>query len=112
MITSEEKIERVMNFLVNKLGWSVSQISYRSLAFMHSLENWTMSRCLVVKFLLSKSVLKKNSTLSSFVGMSEENFRKRFLHECCVNFPEVKVWRIMHRSYRLYLRRMFLYHMD
>ncbi|KAL8097122.1 uncharacterized protein LOC141684915 [Apium graveolens] len=89
LITSEEKIERVMNFLVNKMGWSISQISYRPLVFMHSLENWTMPRCLVVKFLFSKGVLKKNLTLSSFIGTSEVNFRKRFMDEFCVDFPEV-----------------------
>ncbi|KAL8101409.1 hypothetical protein AgCh_033335 [Apium graveolens] len=89
MTASEEKIERVMDFLVNKIGWSISQISYRPLVIMHSLEKWTMPRCLVVKFLLSKGVLKNNLTLSSFIVLSEENFKKRFVDEFCVNFPEV-----------------------
>ncbi|KAK1384713.1 hypothetical protein POM88_022448 [Heracleum sosnowskyi] len=91
MTTSEEKIERVMDFLVNKMGWGVSQVSYHPKAIMHSLENWTMPRCLVVKFLLSKGVLKKNLTLGSLLGLNEEIFRKRFVDQFCVNFPEVIV---------------------
>ncbi|KAL8101423.1 transcription termination factor MTERF15, mitochondrial-like [Apium graveolens] len=89
MISSEEKIEQVMDFLVNKMGWNASQISYRPLVMMHSLENWTMPRCLVVRFLLSKGVVEKNLTLSSFIRMSEDNFRKRFVDKFCVDFPEV-----------------------
>ncbi|KAK1384712.1 Mitochondrial transcription termination factor family protein [Heracleum sosnowskyi] len=89
MATSEEKIDRVMDFLVNKMGWGVSQVSYRPLTVMHSLENWTMPRCLVVKFLLSKGVLKENLTLSSFIGLSGKKFRERFVDGFSENFPEV-----------------------
>ncbi|KAL8097123.1 hypothetical protein AgCh_030286 [Apium graveolens] len=59
MVTSEEKIQRVMDFLVNKMGWNASQVSSCPHALMHSLEKWTQPRCLVVKFLLSKGVLKR-----------------------------------------------------
>lgn len=89
MMTSEEKIERVMDFLVNKMGWDASQVSSCPLAVRHSLESWTMPRCLVVQFLLSKGVLKENLTLKSFILLKGGKFRERYVDRFCVEFPQV-----------------------
>ncbi|KAK1384706.1 hypothetical protein POM88_022441 [Heracleum sosnowskyi] len=89
MTTSEEKIERVMDFLVNEMGWDVQQVSSCPHAIMHSLEKWTIPRCLVVQFLLSKNVLKKNLALISFIKLQEGKFRVRYVDKFCVEFPQV-----------------------
>ncbi|KAK1393642.1 Transcription termination factor like [Heracleum sosnowskyi] len=89
MITSEEKIERVMDFLVNKMGRDASQVSSCPHVIMHSLENWTMPRCLVVQFLLSKGLVKENLTLNSFIVLKGGKFRERYVDRFCVEFPQV-----------------------
>lgn len=89
MAVSEKKVDRVMDFLVNKMGWKISKISCCPAVVMHSLENWTVPRCLVIKFLLSKGVVSEDFPLSTVIVSLESRFVENFVAKYCAEFPEV-----------------------
>ncbi|XP_074347557.1 transcription termination factor MTERF8, chloroplastic-like [Apium graveolens] len=90
LVASEEKVEHLFEFLIKKMGWSASEVWSCPIVIMHSFENWTMPRCFVVQFLLSKGlVLKKDITLSRVIVPMENRFKERYVDKYCLEYPEV-----------------------
>lgn len=89
LVASEEKVEQVFGFLIKKMGWSASDVWSCPIVIMHSLENWTMPRCFVVQFLLSKGVVSKDITLSSVIVQMENLFKERYVDKYCLKYPVV-----------------------
>ncbi|XP_061341138.1 uncharacterized protein LOC133287525 [Gastrolobium bilobum] len=79
MLTSNDKINRVMQFWVNQLGWSSSYLVKGPGIFGYSLENWVIPRALVVQYLLSKGLISSSASLVTPFVMSEKLFLKRFV---------------------------------
>ncbi|KAM7479587.1 hypothetical protein LguiA_027800 [Lonicera macranthoides] len=88
MAVSGEKIEMVMDFLVNKMGWNASDVVKCPCVVLYSLENRIIPRCLVVQFLLSKGLIKKKH-LMTVIGMAKKKFLNKFVDPYCAEFPEV-----------------------
>ncbi|KAM7482891.1 hypothetical protein LguiB_007474 [Lonicera macranthoides] len=88
MAASEKKIEMVMDFLVNKMGWDASDVVECPSVVLHSLENWTIPRCLVVQFLLSKGLIK-DKCLKMVITSNKKRFFIKFVDPYRAEFPEV-----------------------
>ncbi|KAL1830751.1 hypothetical protein ACET3Z_000402 [Daucus carota] len=89
LVVSEEKLERVFGFLIKKMGWNAADVWSCPIVILHSLENWTMPRCLVVQFLLSKGVLPKDTTLNNFIVPMENRFKDKYVDKYCLKYPQV-----------------------
>uniref|UniRef100_A0A5B7APZ1 Transcription regulator mTERF family n=1 Tax=Davidia involucrata TaxID=16924 RepID=A0A5B7APZ1_DAVIN len=87
MATSEKKINQVMDFLINKMGWNASDVAGCPMALFSSLENWTIPRCLVIQLLLSKGLIKKDISLSSVIALVERQFLNKFVTKYQIRFP-------------------------
>ncbi|KAF3953474.1 hypothetical protein ACB098_02G041700 [Castanea mollissima] len=83
MTVSEEKLMRVMDFLVNKMGMESSLIQKRSILVSLSLEKRLIPRGLVLQVLLSKGLVKKNFKMHAYFECPEKTFLQKFvmLHE-------------------------------
>ncbi|XP_075656055.1 uncharacterized protein LOC142626152 [Castanea sativa] len=83
MTVSEEKLTRVMDFLVNKMGMESSLIKKRSILFSLSLEKRLIPRGLVLQVLLSKGLVKKNFKMHAYFLCPENAFLQKFvmIHE-------------------------------
>ncbi|XP_061341140.1 uncharacterized protein LOC133287527 [Gastrolobium bilobum] len=79
MLTSNDKINKVMQFWVNQLGWSSSYLVKGPGIFGYSLENWVIPRALVIQYLLSKGLISSSASLVTPFIMSEKLFLKRFV---------------------------------
>ncbi|TKY72628.1 Mitochodrial transcription termination factor-related [Spatholobus suberectus] len=63
MLVSQEKINRIMRFWVNRLGWDPLALTGRPEMFGFSLEKRIIPRALVVQYLLAKGLRKKSASL-------------------------------------------------
>ncbi|KAA8527475.1 hypothetical protein F0562_034810 [Nyssa sinensis] len=77
MITSEDKIMRVMDFFVNKMGWDSSIVAKRPVLLSLSLEKRIIPRYLVYQVLLSKGLIKKDFNLVTMLVCPEKVFLKK-----------------------------------
>ncbi|XP_071720023.1 transcription termination factor MTERF15, mitochondrial-like [Rutidosis leptorrhynchoides] len=77
MMKSEEKIDTVMDFLVNKMGFETSVIAKNSILISLSMEKRIIPRCLVYEYCLAKGLLTSNSGFSWWLRCSESIFIKR-----------------------------------
>ncbi|OWM71228.1 hypothetical protein CDL15_Pgr011355 [Punica granatum] len=84
MIASEDKINWVMSFFVDRMGWKPSLIAERPVLLAHSFEKRIIPRAAVLQFLLSTGLIGKRYSLVPFLTMSEEVFMKRI-----AKYPEV-----------------------
>ncbi|XP_031273733.1 transcription termination factor MTERF15, mitochondrial-like [Pistacia vera] len=89
MNASERKIMNAMDFLVNKIGWQSTDIALCPDIFLMSLEKRVIPRCLVIKVLQSKGLVKKKYNLSSFVKPFEKLFLDRFMTKYLDQVPEL-----------------------
>ncbi|KAA8519382.1 hypothetical protein F0562_013638 [Nyssa sinensis] len=69
MAASEKKINQVMDFLINKMGWTASDVARCPVVFLSSFENWTMPRCLVVQLLLSNGLTTPSQDLDGIKNL-------------------------------------------
>ncbi|KAL4642883.1 hypothetical protein ACB092_02G052000 [Castanea dentata] len=76
---SEDKIMRVMDFLVNKMGLEASLIVKRPTLMSLSLEKRLIPRALAIQFLQSKGLVKKNFYFPTAFEHVEELFLQRFV---------------------------------
>nr|POF15084.1 hypothetical protein CFP56_51170 [Quercus suber] len=76
---SEDKIMRVMDFLVNKMGLEASLIVKRPTLISLSLEKRLIPRASAIQFLQSKGLVKKNFYLPTAFEYVEELFLQRFV---------------------------------
>ncbi|KAE9445693.1 hypothetical protein C3L33_22407, partial [Rhododendron williamsianum] len=80
MTISEDKINGVMDFLVNEMGWECSFITTNPLIISLSLEKRIVPRCAVYQALLLKGLIKtKSFNLATFLSISEMMFIKKVL---------------------------------
>lgn len=79
MLASEEKIEAVMQFLVNHMGWESNVLAKHPMLLMMSLEKRVIPRAFVLKFLQSKGLIK-DAKLAAPFKVSEDLFLKRYVN--------------------------------
>ncbi|KAK1393646.1 Peroxin 6 [Heracleum sosnowskyi] len=89
LVASEEKIEQLFEFLIKKMGWSATEVWSCPIVIMHSFENWTVPRCFVVQFLLSKGALPKDLNLSRVIVPMENRFKERLVG---LHWPRLLTW--------------------
>ncbi|KAM4118870.1 hypothetical protein ACJW30_03G016000 [Castanea mollissima] len=79
IMASEDKIMRVMDFLVNKMGLEASLIVKRPKLLNFSLEKRLIPRALVIQVLQSKGLIKKLFYLPAVFEDAEELFLQKFV---------------------------------
>ncbi|KAL1830656.1 hypothetical protein ACET3Z_000307 [Daucus carota] len=89
MAVSQKKVEKVMDFLVNEMKWEILKVASCPNVVMHSFENWTKPRCLLIQFLLSKGAVKKDFALTTVIVSVESQFVEKYVKKYCAEFPEV-----------------------
>ncbi|XP_031273766.1 transcription termination factor MTERF15, mitochondrial-like isoform X2 [Pistacia vera] len=89
MNASESKIMNAMDLLVNKMGWQSTDIALCPDIFLMSLEKRVIPRCLVIKVLQSKGLVKKKLCLSSCVKPVEKLFLDRFVTKYLDQVPDL-----------------------
>ncbi|KAJ4722218.1 Transcription termination factor like, partial [Melia azedarach] len=80
MIVSEDKIEAVMDFFVNRIGWKSSAIVRCPVVFTLSLEKRVIPRRAVFEFLSLKSLIKESTNFASWLYCSEKTFLQKFVN--------------------------------
>ncbi|XP_031271490.1 transcription termination factor MTERF15, mitochondrial-like [Pistacia vera] len=88
-MNTSESIMNAMDFLVNKMGWQSTDIALYPDVFLLSLEKRVIPRCLVIKVLQSKGLLKKNLSPSTCVKPVEKLFLDRFVTKYLDQVPEL-----------------------
>lgn len=86
---SEEKIKRVMDFLVNKMGWPSKVFARRPIILCLSLEKRIIPRCSVIQALLSKGLIKKRLSIYTILQPTGTYFLHRFVTRFQENVPEL-----------------------
>ncbi|CAJ1963443.1 unnamed protein product [Sphenostylis stenocarpa] len=79
MLASIEKINIVMNFWVNQLGWDALNIARCPKILGSSMEKTIIPRALVVQHLLVKGLWKKSASLVTPFTVSETRFLKKYV---------------------------------
>ncbi|CAK9318539.1 unnamed protein product [Citrullus colocynthis] len=80
MMASEDKINGVMDFFVNKIGCESSFIARRPALISLSLKKRILPRGSVYQVLLSKGLLKKDVNLPSLFECTENRFLDKFIN--------------------------------
>ncbi|XP_057485227.1 uncharacterized protein LOC130771600 [Actinidia eriantha] len=90
MTASEDKINGVMDFLVNKMGLESSLVARRPKLISLSLEKRTVPRCAVYQVLLSKGLINSNAiSLMTFLMTSEKLFLEKLGNRHKEEAPEL-----------------------
>ncbi|GLT72566.1 hypothetical protein SLA2020_444900 [Shorea laevis] len=89
MLVSEKKIKKSMGFFVNKLKMKPSLISKNHSLIRYCLEKRIIPRCSVLQLLISKRLIKKNTSIFHVVGMSENKFVEKFVRKYQNEVPDV-----------------------
>ncbi|XP_076907165.1 uncharacterized protein LOC143563529 [Bidens hawaiensis] len=78
MIASTDKISRILDFLVNTMGWKPSYIVKWPIVMCFSLEKRVIPRCLVYQYLGEKGVIEENEgfNFTKWLMYSETKFLK------------------------------------
>jgi mTERF domain-containing protein len=79
MLVSVDKINSVMSFWVNQLGWDSLALAIGPSVFSNSLEKRIIPRASVVQFLLKKGLRKKSASLTYPYVVSEKLFLDTFI---------------------------------
>ncbi|GAU45529.1 hypothetical protein TSUD_400760 [Trifolium subterraneum] len=79
MLSSVDKINLVMNFWVNQLGWNSLELTRRPQIFGFSLQKRIIPRALVVQYLQMKGLRKKYASLVTPFFWSEELFLRKYV---------------------------------
>jgi mTERF domain-containing protein len=80
MLTSIDKINLVMSYWVNQLGWDAMDIAKVPRVFGASLEQRIIPRAPVVQYLSKKGLLKKEASLTSPFVVKEEIFLDMYIN--------------------------------
>ncbi|XP_039686386.1 uncharacterized protein [Medicago truncatula] len=84
MLASIDKINLVMSFWVNQMGWDPLELTKSPLMFGYSLPKRIIPRASVLQFILMKGLRKKNASLGRPFSYSEN----MFLNKCVFSFKE------------------------
>jgi len=79
MVVSEENMTKTMDFLVNKSGWTSTDVATNPRVINLSLEKRIIPRWSVVQILLAKGLVKNNLALGTFLLPSERVFLEKFV---------------------------------
>ncbi|KHN02984.1 hypothetical protein glysoja_009850 [Glycine soja] len=79
MLSSRDKINAVMSFWVEQVGFNSAEIVKAPGIFLFSLQKRIAPRALVVQFLISKSLLQKEASLTTPFILPEKLFLKKFV---------------------------------
>ncbi|XP_058200180.1 uncharacterized protein LOC131315122 [Rhododendron vialii] len=86
---SEEKIMSSMDFLVNEMGWKPAAIAKVPRVLSCSVKTRTIPRCLVIKVLISKGLMKKDVSLATFLIGDDKYFLDKFVTKYEEDVPEL-----------------------
>ncbi|KAM5551621.1 hypothetical protein ABKV19_026458 [Rosa sericea] len=89
MLVSEKKVIKVMDFLVNKMGWPSVIIAKYPIIFAYSLEERIIPRCSVVKVLMLRGLKNENLSLLYVLKFAEEQFLDRFVTKFVNQIPQL-----------------------
>jgi mTERF domain-containing protein len=81
MLRSPDKLNAVMSFWVDGLGWDPSVLLAKPVLFGFSIEK----RGSIVKYLLSKGLLKERASLCTPFNLSDEDFQRRYVKRFAVD---------------------------
>jgi len=79
MVVSEENMTKTMDFLVNKSGWTSTDVATNPAVINLSLEKRIIPRWSVVQILLAKGLVKNNLALGTVFLPSERVFLEKFV---------------------------------
>ncbi|KEH37298.1 putative transcription regulator mTERF family [Medicago truncatula] len=79
LLTSIDKINLVMSFWVNQLGWDSLALAKRPHIFSYSLEKRIIPRASVLQYLVMKGLRKKNASLVAPFDYSGKMFLSKFV---------------------------------
>jgi mTERF domain-containing protein len=80
MLTSIHKINTVMSFWVNQLGWDARAIVRLPRVLGSNLERRIIPRAVVMQYLLKKGLLKKKASLTTPFVVSDKLFFERHIN--------------------------------
>ncbi|XP_031268869.1 transcription termination factor MTERF5, chloroplastic-like [Pistacia vera] len=89
MQISEEKITKVMDFLVNKMGWLSRDISKWPEVFTYSLEKRIVPRCFVIQVLLSKGLIREYKSPLAYLKLTESKFIEKYITRFQEKVPQL-----------------------
>ncbi|KAI4317615.1 hypothetical protein L6164_025473 [Bauhinia variegata] len=81
MLASLNRINAVMSFWVNELGWNSLVLAEGPRVFRYSFEKRIIPRASVVHFLLSKGLISEKANLFTPLDLTEELFLRKYV-EC------------------------------
>jgi mTERF domain-containing protein, mitochondrial len=68
-----------MSFWVEELGWDPSLLLAEPTLFGYSIEKMLSPRASIVKYLLSKGLMKEGASLCTPFYLTDENFQRRYV---------------------------------
>ncbi|GAU41852.1 hypothetical protein TSUD_365990 [Trifolium subterraneum] len=80
MLVSVNKINLLMDFWVNQLGWDATAIVKQPKVFDSSLERRIIPRAAVVQYLLKKGLLRKKASLTAPFVVSDKLFLDKYIN--------------------------------
>ncbi|XP_059442852.1 transcription termination factor MTERF5, chloroplastic-like [Corylus avellana] len=86
---SEKKIKKSMSFFVNKLKMKPSLISKNPNILLFSLEKRIIPRCSVLQLLISKRLIKENTSIFHAIAMPENKFVEKLVTKYQNEVPDV-----------------------
>jgi mTERF domain-containing protein len=89
MATSKKKIKKFMSFFVNKLKMKPSLISKKPSLILYSLEERIIPRCSVLQLLMSKGLIKANTSIVHAWIITEKEFFNKFVCKYQNEVPDV-----------------------
>jgi mTERF domain-containing protein len=89
MLLSEEKITKVMDFLVNKMGCLSANIAINPTVVLFSLDKRIMPRFSVIQILVAKDLVKNDLPLSTIVLPNERRFLEKFVIKFQDDIPQL-----------------------
>ncbi|KAK3194023.1 hypothetical protein Dsin_025333 [Dipteronia sinensis] len=89
MNASENKLVTTMDFLVNKMGWKTRDIVTYPDILLVNLEKRIIPRCLVIKVLQSKGLVKENMSLRPIIKLIEKKFLDKFVTKYNDTVPQL-----------------------
>ncbi|KAF5476582.1 hypothetical protein F2P56_003319 [Juglans regia] len=89
MNSSEKKIKKLMDFFVNKLKMKPSMISKNPNLLLLSLERRIIPRCSVMQLLISKGLIKEDTSVVHMFKMTEKKFVEKLVSKYHNEVPNV-----------------------
>lgn len=89
MRMSEKHVMKVLDFLVNKMGWPPAAICKEPVAICLNFEKRVVPRCSVIKVLQLKGLVKEDLGLARFLKLTERDFFDKFVIKYQDTMPQL-----------------------